>query len=72
MKTTVTIDMSNPMALPLVGYLESLPFATVKRSKTSKKSAWDEAIDEGAMTVDEFIGELRRQVNEHYDKLENA
>jgi hypothetical protein len=60
------------MALPLLGYLETLPFATVERKHQSSKSAWQQAMDEGAVTLDEFIDDLRRHVNEQYDKLEKG
>jgi hypothetical protein len=73
--TTVLIDDSVPQGMQYLQYTRTLPFATVKeksRGRKSKKSAWQHALDEGAVTLDEFIGELRRQVNEHYDKLENA
>lgn len=63
MKATVTIDLTNPMALPLMGYLESLPFAEVKPSRrTTPKSTWQQALDEGAMTVDEFVGEMKARI----------
>jgi hypothetical protein len=70
MTTTVKIDMSNPLALPLVNYLEKLPFASVE--KKGDKTFEQACAECGAVSVDEFIDELRRQVNEHYDQIENA
>ncbi len=70
--TTVIIDDSYPQAKQFLKYARTLPFAQVKRSKRAPKSAWQHALDEGAVPLDTFIDELRRQVNEHYDKLENA
>lgn len=72
MTATVKINLNSPQAVSLLGYIETLPFAEVKRSRTAPKSTWQKAIDDGAVSVDEFIDELRRQVNEHYDGLENA
>lgn len=69
MKATVTIDLSTPQANLLLGYLKSLPYATVETTKgsTPKTSKWQQALDEGATSVDEFIGEVKRQIKEHYD-----
>ena len=54
--TTVIIDDCNPQADQLLNYIRVLPFATVEREKT--KSIWDTAIEEGAVSVDEFFDEL--------------
>ncbi len=32
-------------------------------------SEWQQAIDEGAVPVEEFFDELRRLVSEHYDNI---
>jgi hypothetical protein len=47
-------------------------FTRVDDTHVTKKTTWQQAIDEGACTLEEFIEELRRGMNEHYDKLENA
>ncbi len=62
MIANVKIDMSNPMAIPLLGYLKSLPFAEVKTPRGKTKSAWQQALDEGAMTVDEFVDEMNDRI----------
>jgi hypothetical protein len=67
MTANVKIDLSNPMALPLLDYLESLPFAEVKRGQRKPKSAWQHALDEGAVTVDEFFDELDERIKRRFD-----
>ncbi len=69
--TTVIIDDNNPQARQFLKYTRTLPFARVERRRRQPKSTWQQAIDEGAVPLESFIDELRRQVNEHYDKLEN-
>jgi hypothetical protein len=61
--------MSNPMAGPLLGYLESLPFAEVEREKLSFEQASAEC---NAVSLETFIDALRARINAHYDKLESA
>jgi succinyl-CoA synthetase alpha subunit len=70
--TTVIIDDTTPQGKRFLQYARTLPFATVKRGRRSQSSKWQQALEEGAVSVDEFVGELRRQVNEHYDNLDNA
>ena len=70
--TTLHIDDSYPQAKQFIRYARSLPFAQVERKRKTTKSTWQQALDEGAVPLESFIDELRRQVNEHYDGLENA
>ncbi len=70
MTTTVKIDMSNPMALPLVNYLESLPFTSLK--KDSRKSFKEAAKECNAVPVSAFSDELHRQIDQYFDEIENA
>jgi hypothetical protein len=67
MTANVKIDLSNPMALPLLGYLESLPFIEVKRGKPKSGSVWQQALDEGAVTVDEFVDEMKARIEKWPD-----
>ncbi len=60
MTTTVKIDMSNPLALPLVNYLEKLPLATVE--KTEDKTFEQACAECNAMSVDEFVGEMKVRI----------
>ena len=66
MDATVKIDLSTPQAVSLLGYLETLPFAKVERPQQETKSTWQQAIDEGAVTVEEFVHEAKRQIKEHF------
>lgn len=69
MKATITLDLSTPQANLLLGYLETLPFATVKipKSKAPKEpSKWQQALDEGAVTLDEFFDELDESIKAHF------
>ena len=65
--TTVIIREDNLQAKQFIKFVRTLPFAEVKRERKKPQSAWDKAIAEGAVTVDEFIDELQRQLREHYD-----
>jgi hypothetical protein len=42
---------------------------TGRKTTTQPKTAWQQAIDEGTLPLETFIGELRRRVNNHYDKI---
>jgi hypothetical protein len=44
----------------------------VAKPRPTTKTTWQQAIDEGACTLEEFIAELQRQVDEFYDKQGNA
>ena len=66
MTTTLVIDNSSPQAKQFVKFARTLPFARVERRKAKPQSEWDKAIAEGAVTVDEFIDELKHQLREHY------
>jgi hypothetical protein len=60
---TVTIKEDSLQAQYFLEYVRTLPFAEVQ----AEKSKWQQVIDEGAVTVDEFAGELKRQLKEHYN-----
>ena len=64
--TTVLIEENSPQAKKLLEYIRTLPFATVVEEK--KKSFREAAEECNAVSVDSFIGELNRQINEHFDK----
>ena len=63
---TVIINESTPQGKQYLKYTRTLPFATVKREKRKPKTVWQQAIDEGAVTVYEFVAEAKRQIREHY------
>ncbi|MDR0765454.1 MAG: hypothetical protein LBF09_00765, partial [Odoribacteraceae bacterium] len=64
--TTIIIEENNPQAKQLLEYIKTLPYATVVEEK--KKSFREAAEECNAVPVSAFIGELRRQVDEHFDK----
>jgi hypothetical protein len=70
MTTIVEINHGNPQAGPLLEYLASLPFATLK--KGSQQSFKEAAMECNAVPVSEFTAELHRQIDEHFDKLGDA
>jgi Ca2+-binding EF-hand superfamily protein len=60
--TTVVINENSLQAKHLVNYLRTLPFAEIREEKAKTQSVWDKAIAEGAVTVDEFIGDLKVRI----------
>jgi hypothetical protein len=64
--TTIIIEDNSPQAKQLLEYIKTLPFATVIEEK--KKSFREAAEECNAVPVSDFIGELHRQINEHFDK----
>ena len=64
--TTIIIEENSPQAKQLLEYIKTLPFITVVEEK--KKSFREAAEECNAVPVSAFIGELRRQVDEHFDK----
>jgi hypothetical protein len=55
--------------MPPYGYSGASPFALVDRPEKSFAQAAREC---GAISVDDFFDEVRRQQREHYEKLKNA
>ena len=64
--TTIVINDNTQQAKQFVKHTRTLPVTTVKEEKIKRLSAWDQAIAEGAVSVDEFIDELKHQLREHY------
>lgn len=64
--TTIFIEENSPQAKQLLEYIKTLPFATVVEEK--KKSFREAAEECNAVPVSAFIGELHRQIDEHFDK----
>jgi hypothetical protein len=64
--TTIVIEEDSPQAKRLLEYIRTLPFVTVVEEK--KKSFREAAEECNAVPVSAFIDELRRQVDEHFDK----
>lgn len=74
---TIIIEDNNPQARQLLKYIKTLPYATVMddpqvaeapEPMKRKKGFLRAAKACNAVTVDTFIGELRRQIDEHFDK----
>lgn len=63
--TTIIIEENSPQAKKLLEFIKTLPFAKVIEGK--KKDYRQAARDCNAVPVSAFIGELRRQVDEHFD-----
>jgi hypothetical protein len=63
---TIIIEENSPQAKQLLEYIKTLPFATVIEEK---KKSFRQALEEcNAVPVSVFVGELHRQINEHFDK----
>lgn len=61
--TTIIIEDNSQQAKELLNFIRTLPYAKVIEGK---KKSFREAVEEcGAVPVDAFIGELRRQIDEH-------
>ena len=64
--TTIIIEENSRQAKQLLEYIKTLPFATVVEEK---KKSFQEATKEcNAVPVSDFIGELHRQIDEHFDQ----
>lgn len=64
MTTTIIIDDNSIQAKQLIEYIKTLPFAKVVDNK--KNTLEEAAAEYGSVSVDEFIGELRNQVDKHF------
>jgi methylphosphotriester-DNA--protein-cysteine methyltransferase len=66
--TTVIVDDSYPQAKGFLQYARTLPFAQVKRQmRKTQKSKWQQALDEGAVSVDQFFDELNARIEKWPD-----
>ena len=61
---TVLIENNKPQAKQLPNYIGTLPFATVVEN--GKKSFAQAAKECNAISVEEFIDELKERVNQRY------
>ena len=67
MKTVVEIDANTPQAKQLLEFIRTLPFAKIRENDADDTDKWDKAIAAGAVSVDAFITEAKRQIKEHYN-----
>lgn len=65
--TTIIIEENSPQAKKLLEFIKTLPFAKVIEEK--KKDFRQAAEECNAVPVNTFTGELRRRVDEHFDKF---
>lgn len=64
--TTIIIEENSPQAKQLLEFIKTLPYAMVIEEK---KKSFHEAVEEcNAVPISDFIGELNRQINQHFDK----
>jgi hypothetical protein len=66
--TTIVIEDSCIEARRLVEYVRTLPYATVTGAKADKKSFREAAEECNAISVRAFTDELRRQIDEYFNK----
>ncbi len=62
MNATVEINLNNPQGRQFLQYAKTLPFARVIEDAEPPRSVWQQAVDEGAMTVDEFVSEMKARI----------
>lgn len=70
--TTMIIKIENesPEVRKILEYLNTLSGVSVinqSQEGTKAKSVWDKAIAEGAVSIDEFIDEVKRQLKTQYE-----
>ncbi len=69
MNAIVKIDLNSPQAIGFLQYARTLPFATVEYDVKQEKTFEQAAKECGAVSVEDFFTEVRRQQREYYDKL---
>lgn len=63
--TTIIIEENSPQAKRLLEYIKTLPYVTVVGEK---KMSFREAAEAcNAVPISTFVGELRREVDEHFN-----
>ena len=66
----IKIEEETPEVKKTLAHLSSLTGVSItsrKRVKKKGESKWNQAIAEGAITVDAFIDEVKLQLKTHYD-----
>lgn len=66
MEANIKVDLSTPQARKFVEFASMLPFTVVE------DTVWQQALAEGAMTVEEFIEKGRRMSREQFEKTKRA
>ena len=57
----------NVLSQSFVNFARTLPYVTVEDTMPKKRTMAEAIAKCGGHTVDEFIGELNRQLNEYYE-----
>ena len=57
--TMATATIKNPRTRQFTKHASTMSFATTQKKSIESQSEWDIAIANGAVTVDEFIDELK-------------
>ncbi len=68
MKAIVEINLNSPQAVSLLGFLESLPYATVKKNKPDPMASLLDAAGPGAMTIEQGMAKFDEAVRKAYAK----
>ena len=66
MKAVIEIDVTTLQAKQLMSYIETLPFIKIKTNNEKVKSLWNEAIAEGAVSLDEFDLRFQNEIYKYY------
>ena len=54
-----TATINNPQTQQFSKFASTMPFVATQKKNVIAQSEWDKAITNGAVTVDEFIDELK-------------
>ena len=62
-----TATINNPQTQQFTKFASTTPFTTTQKKSVTLQSEWDKAIANGAVTVDEFIDELKALIEKWPD-----
>ena len=65
--TTIIIEDNGIQSNRFIEYVRTLPFVKFKEDKMKDRSTWEEAIAEGAVSVNDFFEEVHQQAKKQYD-----
>jgi hypothetical protein len=66
MTATVRFNLNNPQAVSLLSYIETLPFAEVKRNRTPSNTSVKQAVGKGVVSLDEFDVRFKETITKVY------
>jgi hypothetical protein len=67
MKAIVELNLNSPQANLLLGYLESLPYAKVKKEQPDDLAALLKAAGPGSMTIEEFGAKFEEKIDQRFE-----